>query len=172
MLHEQSENPTETFTEFPCWEQSSRPRKSSFIDLMPAEACLSDFPLYLESLCRSDPWDLLVRFMSPLEPVLGEAASIELPRVRRKTVKRAPAPLPIRTAPVLLAHKQVGPISAEERRLKIKRFMEKRSKRTWGKKIVYDCRKLVADHRLRVKGRFVAKLQTGVGPETPAVDSQ
>ena len=73
---------------------------------------------------------------------------------------------------MLLAHKQVGPISAEERRLKIKRFMEKRSKRTWGKKIVYDCRKLVADHRLRVKGRFVAKLQTGVGPEPPAVDSQ
>lgn len=164
MLHEHSEVPTETFPEFPIWEQSSRPRKSSFVDLMPVEHCFSDFPLCLEGLCRADDWDLLVRFIAPLEPVLCEVACLELPKVRKKTGKRASASLPIST-PQVLTGRQVGPISAEERRAKIKRFLEKRNKRTWGKKIVYDCRKLVADHRLRVKGRFVAKPQTGAEPE-------
>ena len=34
-----------------------------------------------------------------------------------------------------------------------------RKKRVWKKKISYDCRKRVADNRLRVKGKFVTKKQ-------------
>lgn len=53
--------------------------------------------------------------------------------------------------------KQIGPLSVEERQAKIQRFLAKRKRRNYHKKVVYLCRKRVADTRLRVKGRFVAK---------------
>ena len=53
----------------------------------------------------------------------------------------------------------VGSLSVDERRAKIMKYKEKRMRKTWQKKISYDCRKRVADHRLRVKGRFVTKDQ-------------
>jgi hypothetical protein len=31
--------------------------------------------------------------------------------------------------------------------------------RNWGKKVSYACRKMVADARLRVKGRFITRTQ-------------
>ena len=37
------------------------------------------------------------------------------------------------------------------------RFIEKRKRRVWTKKVKYDVRKNFADSRLRVKGRFVKK---------------
>lgn len=37
------------------------------------------------------------------------------------------------------------------------RFLEKRRKRVWARKVKYDVRKSFADSRLRVKGRFVKK---------------
>ena len=37
------------------------------------------------------------------------------------------------------------------------RFMAKRHKRIWTKRVKYDVRKNFADSRLRVKGRFVKK---------------
>jgi len=77
--------------------------------------------------------------------------------------------------PVLPA-KQVGTLSTEERKRKIERFLEKRKRRSWAKEISYDCRKRVADNRLRVKGRFVTRLQamSSLGPETvqKLLDSQ
>ena len=51
----------------------------------------------------------------------------------------------------------VGAYSPTSRRLRVSRFIEKRSQRTWTKKVKYDVRKNVADSRLRVKGRFVKK---------------
>jgi CCT motif len=42
-----------------------------------------------------------------------------------------------------------------ERQFKIERYKNKR--RNWIRKISYDCRKRVADSRLRVKGRFISK---------------
>ena len=53
----------------------------------------------------------------------------------------------------------IGTISLEERRQKIQKFLEKRKRRHYGKKISYACRKRVADGRLRIKGRFVTKQQ-------------
>ena len=40
----------------------------------------------------------------------------------------------------------------------MQRFLEKRKKRIWHKKVKYTCRKKLADNRPRVKGRFVKRL--------------
>lgn len=42
-----------------------------------------------------------------------------------------------------------------DRNQKIEKYKNK--KRNWKKKISYDCRKKVADARLRIKGRFISK---------------
>ena len=39
------------------------------------------------------------------------------------------------------------------------RYLEKKKFRTWTKKVNYDCRKQVADSRLRIKGKFVTQEQ-------------
>uniref|UniRef100_A0A7S3I8R9 CCT domain-containing protein n=1 Tax=Fabrea salina TaxID=342563 RepID=A0A7S3I8R9_9CILI len=56
-------------------------------------------------------------------------------------------------------NKRIGTITLEERKLKIQRFLKKRQKRNFEKKVSYACRKRVADNRIRVKGRFVTKVQ-------------
>jgi len=55
--------------------------------------------------------------------------------------------------------KKIGPLTVEERRVKVEQYLKKRKERTWNKRINYDCRKRVADSRLRFKGRFVTKTQ-------------
>jgi len=55
--------------------------------------------------------------------------------------------------------KVVSVLTREERRKKIAKFLEKRKRRIWNKKVSYDCRKKVADKRLRIKGRFVTREQ-------------
>jgi hypothetical protein len=59
--------------------------------------------------------------------------------------------------------KRIGLLTIEERKRKIQRYRDKRSKRVWAKRINYNCRKRVADKRNRFKGRFVSKYDT---PET------
>ena len=63
----------------------------------------------------------------------------------------------------------IGKLSAKQRKRKILKYKEKRKRRIWSKKINYDCRKRVADNRLRIKGRFVTKEQAfailGTTPE-------
>jgi hypothetical protein len=51
----------------------------------------------------------------------------------------------------------IGAYSPEARKKRIERFIEKRARRVWTKKVKYDVRKNFADSRLRVKGRFVKK---------------
>jgi hypothetical protein len=55
--------------------------------------------------------------------------------------------------------KMLGGLLPEERQKKIDRYLEKRSRRSFAKKVAYDCRKKVADQRIRVKGRFVTRKQ-------------
>lgn len=54
---------------------------------------------------------------------------------------------------------KVGTLTLEERHQKIQKFWEKRKRRNFHKKISYACRKRVADDRIRIRGRFVSKLQ-------------
>jgi len=54
---------------------------------------------------------------------------------------------------------KIGTLTYEERRNKIRNFLEKRNRRKFVKRISYDCRKRVADKRIRIKGRFVTKEQ-------------
>jgi hypothetical protein len=51
----------------------------------------------------------------------------------------------------------IGAYTPAERKERIARFIEKRSRRVWTKKVKYDVRKNFADSRIRVKGRFVKK---------------
>jgi len=59
-------------------------------------------------------------------------------------------------APII---RKIGTLTVEERKIKIDKYLEKRKRRTWNKRVNYDCRKKVADNRLRIKGRFVTKDQ-------------
>lgn len=52
---------------------------------------------------------------------------------------------------------RIGRLTPVERQAKITRYRAKRARRIWKKKITYNCRKKVADQRLRVKGRFISK---------------
>lgn len=71
---------------------------------------------------------------------------------------------------------RIGIYTPAERAAIISRFLDKRTRRVWNKKIRYNCRKSLADRRMRVKGRFVkrsteqqAKLAAGNGvPSVPS----
>jgi len=52
---------------------------------------------------------------------------------------------------------RIGIYTPAERAAIISRFHGKRSRRVWNKKIRYNCRKNLADRRMRVKGRFVKR---------------
>ena len=51
----------------------------------------------------------------------------------------------------------VGSLTSEERRQKLQRYRIKKMRRRFEKRISYNCRKIVADKRVRVKGRFISK---------------
>ena len=50
----------------------------------------------------------------------------------------------------------VGPLSKKERDKKVRKYLEKKKRRKWTKKVNYQSRKKVADSRPRYKGRFVS----------------
>ena len=55
----------------------------------------------------------------------------------------------------------IGAYSPEQRKLRIEKFLEKRNRRVWTRKVKYDVRKNFADSRLRIKvsnDLFIVKL--------------
>jgi CCT motif len=62
---------------------------------------------------------------------------------------------------------RIGIYTPQERAAIIARYHEKRSHRNWNKKIRYNCRKSLADSRLRVKGRFVKRCGDNLEQQQP-----
>ena len=52
---------------------------------------------------------------------------------------------------------KAGKLSPTERKAKIQKYLEKKNKRKWNKRLEYDCRRQVAETRRRVQGRFAGK---------------
>lgn len=135
---------------------SPRPRKQSFTNLMP-ETC--EVPPHFDSLCDSfSGWSLPGMVLPLGEECYLESLPLE-PRPKRANRQRPPKPAPRAPEPLPVARQVIGTLTSEQRQIRIRRFLEKRKRRVWTKKISYDCRKRVADGRLRVKGRFVTKTQ-------------
>ena len=85
---------------------------------------------------------------------------ISLGRVRSHSVEVLSNSTPFDYAPGRPRADSVGQLGIYPpaiRRMKIERYVEKRKRRVWGKKIKYDVRKNFADSRVRIKGRFVRK---------------
>jgi hypothetical protein len=59
---------------------------------------------------------------------------------------------------------RIGIYTPAERAAIIHKFNAKRARRVWNKKIRYNCRKNLADRRMRVKGRFVKRGMSGDSP--------
>lgn len=55
---------------------------------------------------------------------------------------------------------RIGIYTPAERAAIIHKFNAKRARRVWNKKIRYNCRKNLADRRMRVKGRFVKRSES------------
>lgn len=51
----------------------------------------------------------------------------------------------------------IGPLTIQERYSKIIKFIDKKHSNKIKQKFTYECRKQVAEKRLRIKGRFVTK---------------
>jgi hypothetical protein len=70
---------------------------------------------------------------------------------------------------------RIGIYTPAERAAIIARFQSKRNRRVWNKKIRYNCRKNLADRRMRVKGRFVKReveQSTGTSPSLMPVSEE
>lgn len=63
-------------------------------------------------------------------------------------------------------------LSPNDRKLKIEKYLEKKKRRVWEKKVNYDCRKKFAESRLRLKGRFIAKQEINNHPYSAKADEE
>lgn len=96
--------------------------------------------------------DLEGNFCNP--QLLALTPEIEKPRAEVLTTVTIPIPAPATPAKEM---KKIGGLTFEERLLRVNRYREKRGRRVWNRKVSYQCRKKVADNRIRIKGRFVTK---------------
>jgi hypothetical protein len=51
----------------------------------------------------------------------------------------------------------VGRLTLDERRARVERYRDKKKRRLLGKVLRYRVRRVIADRRMRVKGRFISR---------------
>lgn len=107
-----------------------------------------NFMQYFDQALQSMPDEVKQWMQIPFDYVMPSAEQFEEP-----SVKKSP------NLNINYPKNKIGTLTVEERREKVRNFLEKRKRRNFKKKISYMCRKKVADQRIRVKGRFVSKVQ-------------
>ena len=133
-------------------------RKNSFIDLLSHETSYINYNNDLLNL-DSELDDVIFRTSSnasnlillPSSPVPAPQAPII--EDKANWVKDSK----IKSDPISSPFKLIGTLSQSQRAVKVRKYLMKKQKRVWSKRVHYDCRKRVAQNRLRVKGRFVTK---------------
>ena len=134
-----------------------RNRKNSFIDLLSYEKSTQDSDLEGINIDHCS-LDLPTLHMYPEEFEQVKLLLDEFPDI---SFIQKPRPVSASYRKVAdigaekLKNEKIGTLTIQERMKKIDKYLEKKKKRTWVKKIHYNCRKKVADKRLRIKGRFV-----------------
>lgn len=133
-------------------------RKSSFIDLLSNGKFISDSnsadALNLESYSNDLENHEISEAFAESEPVqllLDDFPDIAPVKKPKEIKPKAQFVGLLKSDPTQI----IGTLTVQQRIKKIEKYLEKKKKRTWKKKIHYDCRKKVADNRLRIKGRFV-----------------
>lgn len=119
----------------------------------------SNFMQYFDQALQTMPEEMKQWMSMPFDCVMPAADSIE-----GQVFPSSPKPT------FVYSKNKIGTLTQEERRLKVKKFLEKRKRRNFKKKIFYMCRKKVADQRIRVKGRFVSKVQASTLVEVKKED--
>lgn len=73
------------------------------------------------------------------------------------SLKSEDTPVPVQPTVSEEPKRFIGRLTYAQRQIKLQHFRAKRLRRVWTRRINYDCRKKVADGRVRYKGRFVKK---------------
>lgn len=138
---------------------------------MDADGCDTERPAFYPSapgyLCPPFMWPFFAPFgLTQGMAGLGEMQGMEGPADWMAMLK--PQEEDGRMAGMGSGEKAVGTLTPAQRREKILRFLEKRARRSFSKKISYHCRKRVADGRLRIKGRFITSAQAAALTQVPS----
>jgi len=147
-------------------------RKCSFVDLLSTPQGIPEVPNFEALLEKEDTLSVSDSLSTHTDSEVSLVSLMEFMPVQGKPrIRKRPKPLRHSRIPERPPNTMVGTCNLEERREKIQKYLEKRKRRTWNKRISYECRKKVADSRLRIKGRFVTKDQAIaiLGIDHPAV---
>jgi len=143
---ETTTSPTTVISSSPPDEPDSAPSSNSFSNA--SSSCEGDS--CLEDEANLEPEELLRRARSRLLEDLATESNVQ------KTVLPLPHALD-KYKSLYNKNGRIGIYTPLERAAIISKFNSKRGRRVWNKKIRYNCRKNLADRRMRVKGRFVKR---------------
>ena len=119
------------------------------------EAFEQKMPFFMDPALYQTFQDDMKKFMPDFDFFSGLFKDGTVPEIRTAEISQKPA-INCKDS------RKIGTITVEERREKVRKYLEKRKNRVFKKRISYACRKRVADSRIRVKGRFVTKEQASV----------